>query len=209
MWLEFVRRLLGMTSSVGSTSSSVEKSETENGLPTTTKILAWGARVDRAFVDKVLEICKEFKWTDDQANHLMACIAFESAETFSPSIRNGAGSGATGLIQFMPTTALGLGTTTEHLATLSAVQQLDWVAKYFKPYHKRVKTLSDMYMAILLPRYIGRPEDSTLFSNASIAYRQNSALDGNNDGRITKAEAADRVRKKLFKGLESGRALHF
>lgn len=40
----------------------------------------------------------------------MAAMAFESGETFSPSIKNAAGSGAVGLIQFMPSTAKALGT---------------------------------------------------------------------------------------------------
>ena len=42
---------------------------------------------------------------------LLACMAFESGMSFCSSIRNAA-SGATGLIQFMPSTARGLGTTT-------------------------------------------------------------------------------------------------
>ncbi|HBC04295.1 MAG TPA: hypothetical protein DC015_08915, partial [Aequorivita sp.] len=41
-------------------------------------------------------------------NWLMAVINFESAGTFSPSIQNKY-SGATGLIQFMPSTAKSLG----------------------------------------------------------------------------------------------------
>ena len=41
---------------------------------------------------------------------LMAVMSFETGGTFNPGIRNAAGSGATGLIQFMPSTAAGLGT---------------------------------------------------------------------------------------------------
>lgn len=40
-------------------------------------------------------------------------------------------SGATGLIQFMPSTAKQLGTTTDKLAAMTEVDQLDYVAKYF------------------------------------------------------------------------------
>ena len=36
---------------------------------------------------------------------LMAVMSFETGGTFNPNIRNAAGSGATGLIQFMPSTA--------------------------------------------------------------------------------------------------------
>jgi soluble lytic murein transglycosylase-like protein len=37
----------------------------------------------------------------------MACMAWESGRSFRPDVKNMAGSGATGLIQFMPTTAAG------------------------------------------------------------------------------------------------------
>jgi hypothetical protein len=58
----------------------------------------------------------------------MAAMAFETGETFSPSIKNKA-SGATGLIQFMRSTAKGSGTTTAALAEMTAVDQLDFVEK--------------------------------------------------------------------------------
>ena len=57
----------------------------------------------------------------------MACMAWESGETFSPTIRNGAGSSMIGLIHFMPTTAKSLGTSTEALSKMTAVEQLDYV----------------------------------------------------------------------------------
>jgi hypothetical protein len=161
--------------------------------------LAWGQKVSPTFRAKVIEICRGFGWTNEHASWLMSCMAFESGETFSPSVKNAAGSGATGLIQFMPATARGLGTSTEALASLSAVQQLDYVQRYFKPYAARIKSLPDMYMAILLPKYVGQPESSVLFSGG-IAYRQNAGLDTNRDGRVTKAEAAGKVVAKFIKG---------
>ena len=39
---------------------------------------------------------------------LYAVMSFETGGTFDPGISNAAGSGATGLIQFMPSTARGL-----------------------------------------------------------------------------------------------------
>ena len=93
-------------------------------------MLAWGKKVSDAFRSRVVEICTNL---GSDPNWLMACMAFESAHSFSPSIVNKAGSGAIGLIQFMPATANALGTTTEHLATMTAVQQLDYVEKYFLP----------------------------------------------------------------------------
>lgn len=161
--------------------------------------LAWGDKVNEQFRNRVIEICREFDWSEDHPSWLMSCIAFESGETFSPDIRNAAGSGATGLIQFMPATASGLGTTTDALADMDAVEQLDYVQKYFKPYASRINSLPDMYMAILMPKYVGQPDDAVLFSGG-VAYRQNSGLDANHDGKITKREAAGKVAAKLVKG---------
>src|SRR5690606_13319282 len=115
--------------------------------------LAWGNRVSAEFLAKVEAIASRLSV---DPNHLMAIMAFESGRTFSPSIKNMAGSGATGLIQFMPRTAIGLGTSVEQLAGMTAVKQLDWVEKYFQPYRGRMKTLSDIYMAVLWPAAVGK-----------------------------------------------------
>jgi hypothetical protein len=162
--------------------------------------LAWGKVVSSQFTDKVFEIQSDFDWSSEHPSWLMSCMAFESGESFSPSIRNAAGSGATGLIQFMPSTAKFLKTTTDRLAAMSAVQQLEYVKLYFKPYAHRIDTLSDMYMAILMPKYIGQSENAEIFSGG-IAYRQNSGLDKNRDGTVTKAEATAKVKAKLEKCL--------
>lgn len=162
--------------------------------------LAWGTRVSPEFRGEVISICRAFEWTPDHASWLMSCMAFETGETFSPSIKNGAGSGAVGLIQFMPKTAESLGTATYILESMTAEKQLAWVEKYFQPYAPRIKSLADMYMAILLPKYIGKPETEVLFSGG-VAYRQNAGLDLDKDGNITKAEAANHVYQKYIKGL--------
>ncbi|MGC1549085.1 MAG: lytic transglycosylase [Rhodanobacter sp.] len=166
-------------------------------------VLAWGSRVSTDFARGVFGICRDFGWGADHPSWLMACMAFETGETFSPSVRNAAGSGAVGLIQFMPSTTAALGTTVENLQLLSAESQLTYVSQYFKPYARRIASLSDMYMAILLPKYIGQPEDAVLFSGG-IGYRQNAGLDTNRDGKITKAEASALIKAKLQRGLQPG-----
>lgn len=165
--------------------------------------LAWGAKVTSAFRDKVREIAKDLGC---HPNDLMTCIAWESARSFRPDIKNAAGSGATGLIQFMPTTAKGLGTTTTALAKMTAVEQLDWVAKYFKPHRGKLRNIADLYMAILWPVAVGKPLDHVLWDRASrpTTYRQNAGLDVNKDGQITKAEAAAKVAALLPEGLKPG-----
>jgi len=130
----------------------------------------------------------------------MAAMAFESARTFRPDIQHPS-SKATGLIQFMPRTAKSLGTTTAKLKKMSAVQQLDFVEAYFKPYTGRLKDLDDLYMAILWPKAVARMASYVLFADPERAYRLNRGLDENHDGAVTKAEAANRVQQHLVEGL--------
>ena len=170
------------------------------------KSIAFGKKVSAEFKKKVIDIATSLGIGADE---LMAVMAFESGETFSPSIANGAGSGAVGLIQFMPSTATGLGTSTEELKKMSAEKQRDYVAKYFAPHKNKLSTLEDIYMAVLYPAAVGKPNDYVLFDKDSEkawikkAYTQNKGLDSNKDGKITKAEAAAMVRAKLQKGLKA------
>lgn len=166
-------------------------------------ILAWGRKVSDAFRARVQAIAAEF---GVPADDLMACMAWESGRTFSPRVRNAAGSGAVGLIQFMPQTAAALGTSPEALAAMTAEDQLEFVRAYFRPNRGRLKNLGDLYMAILWPAAIGQPDDSVLFDKADPAhparYLQNRGLDWNRDGKITRGEAYARVAAMRDEGLK-------
>jgi N-acetylmuramoyl-L-alanine amidase len=126
---------------------------------------------------------------------MVSIMAFESG--LNPSRKNMAGSGATGLIQFMPSTANSLGTTTDKLGKMSSVEQLDYVEKYFSQPHLKgkINSVADAYMAVLWPAAVGKPMDHVLFSAGSKAYEQNKGLDLDKDGNITKEEASRKVRK--------------
>jgi hypothetical protein len=163
--------------------------------------IAWGKKVSSAFKAKVIKICSNLGC---DPSHLMAAMAFETGETFSPSKKNPK-SGATGLIQFMPKTATGLGTSTAALAAMTAVDQLDFVAKHLKPFKNKMKTVSDVYMTILFPKAVGKPEAFVLFASPSKEFKQNSGLDVNKDKEVTKGEAASKVQKALDKGLAASR----
>lgn len=135
-----------------------------------------------------------------QASDLFAIMDFETGGTFNPGQRNTAGSGATGLIQFMPSTAAGLGTTTDQLAKMSRVQQLQYVEQYLRNTGIQPgASLSDLYMSVLFPAAIGKSDDFVLFGNGAMsgfggrAYDQNRGLDKDGDGSITKGEAAVKV----------------
>lgn len=164
--------------------------------------LAWGKKVSAEFKQRVHKIAEELGIRDP--DWLMACMAFESGETFDPAIRNAAGSGATGIIQFMPTTARALGTSTGDLAKMTAEEQLDYVKLYFLPYRGRLKNLGDIYMAILWPRGIGKDDDWVLWDRSTrpTTYRQNSGLDANRDGVITRGEAVSKIEAKLRRGRQ-------
>ena len=163
--------------------------------------IAWGKKVSQTFRERVLWIADDLGCSPDD---LMACMAWESAETFRPDIKNAAGSGATGLIQFMPSTAKGLGTTTQALAAMTAEDQLRYVYKYFEPYRGRLHNLGDVYMAILWPKAVGKPDHYVLFSRSATptTFRQNAGLDVNRDGLVTRAECLVKVNEKLARGLK-------
>ena len=187
--------------------SANDESDLVNPAPDDAEPLAWGRVTARKhgaeFNAKVREIAERMEC---DPNYLMAVMAFETGETFSPKIRNAAGSGATGLIQFMPATARRLGTTTAKLASMRALDQLDYVEKYFRTATGRqMRSLSDIYMAVLWPAAVGRAESHVLFRKPSRAYVQNRGLDGNRDGVITKAEASAKVHAKLVKGVKAER----
>ena len=165
--------------------------------------MVWGAKVSPTFRARIWWMACMLRM---DPNWIMACIAWESGESFSAKKKNMAGSGATGLIQFMPFTAKEMGTTVAKLAAMSDEDQINWVYKYMKraiERHGPLTNLEDTYMAILWPAAIGDPVSSPLWSRTGrpTTYRQNAGLDSNKDGTITKFEAASHVREKLTKGL--------
>lgn len=168
--------------------------------------VAWGQKVSPDFLTRVAAGCVEMGWPDDQgqsSSKFMACSAFETGATFDPSIRNRAGSSGTGLIQFMAATADQLGTSTDALAAMSPVLQLDYVFRYFGQFRKLKNIdplLSDMYMSILMPSHIGEPDAAVLFSSG-LAYSENAGLDSNRDGAVTKGEASAKVQAMLDHGM--------
>lgn len=166
--------------------------------------LAWSAKVTPEFCRKVEHMAQALLLPADGANNFMACMAFETGETFSPSIQNGAGAPYHGLIQFGADAAIDLKTTTDALRKMSAFDQLDYVYEFFRPYAGKLKTLSDIYMRILWPRAVGQPESYELWNKVSrpTTYLQNRGLDIDKNGSITKAEAAQMVTAKLTRGMQ-------
>lgn len=115
--------------------------------------------------------------------------------------------GNCGLIQFMPSTAKALGTTTDKLAKMSQIEQLNYVYKYFLPYKGKLRNLGDVYMAILWPKAVGYPDTYVLWNKNKMptTYRQNSGLDVNKDGTITRAECLVKIRERVVLGKKNMR----
>ena len=147
-------------------------------------------KTSHAFRAKAVEVARRLEM---DPNHLMLIMSFETRGTFSPSERNRY-SGATGLIQFLSSTARNLGTTVEKLAAMSAEEQLDWVERYLRPFSGRLKTIQDAYMAVLWPRAIGKPADYVLWRKGTKEYTQNAALDASGKGYVTADDAVRKVR---------------
>lgn len=163
--------------------------------------LAWGRLLDvgeRA----ALRACA--RAVDCDPSHLSAVIMFESR--WDPTAVNES-YGASGLIQFLPSTATGMGTSVEAIRRMSRIEQLGLVQRYLMPYRGRIGTLSDLYMAVLRPTAIGKPDDFALITSAEgKAYIANKGLDLNKDGNITKYEATEYVRRRLEEGLRDDNA---
>jgi hypothetical protein len=157
---------------------------------------------DTSFTKGVTDISKKYNIPED---YLYAVMGFETGGTFSPSIKNKAGSGATGLIQFMPDTAKGLGTSTDALSKMTRTEQLKYVDKYFEGTLNKGGSLSDVYMSVLFPAAVGKPDNFVLFGKGAMsgytgrAYTQNAGLDLNKDGSVTKEEASKKVKEYLPK----------
>ena len=155
----------------------------------------WASDID--FIDEVTTVAKQLN-----CNYidLLACMAFETGRTFDPAKRNPRSS-ATGLIQFMASTAKSLGTTTAYLAGLTRTQQMSWVEKYFK--NSRLvlvpaPALEDLYMAILWPAAVGQPNSYVIFKSGTAEYQVNAGLDIGKKGYVTKEDAASKVRQQIL-----------
>ncbi len=147
------------------------------------------------FKNGVIKVADNLKINPD---FLMAVFELETASTFDPSITNSLG--YTGLIQFGETAAKSIGTTTAKLRKMNAVEQLEYVEKYFWPHRKKLNTLTDVYFAVFFPVAIGRPKNWVLqakgLSHERVA-KWNPLFDINKDGKIEVIEVQKKLRDRL------------
>ncbi len=147
------------------------------------------------FEYKVRRIAKKLRVPPEW---LMAVMYSESR--LNPDAVNLKGSGATGLIQFMPTTVGDFGITIKQLKKLTPTEQLDYVYEYlhrvrikYRPY----ENITDLYLAILYPRALTGDSCFILYETPSKAYKQNAGLDEDKDGKVSVSDVENRL-KRLF-----------
>lgn len=107
-------------------------------------------------------------------------------------------SSATGLIQFIESTARSLGTSTAELRQMSPIEQLDYVEKYLATQKANAGisgklSAGDLYALTFLP---ARASRNVLTSSGEKYYACNKGLDTNKDGQITKDELGQRIINK-------------
>ena len=138
-------------------------------------------------------------------NWLMFVMNSESG--LNPAAYNPNG-GASGLIQFMPATAEGLGTTTAALRKMSNVDQLDYVYKYFYPYRGKMDSLYDLYLVTFFPAALGKPDSYVLQTStlpAKVIADANPGIDLDGNDQITVGEFKRWIDlKKKSMGIENG-----
>lgn len=140
------------------------------------------------FIQKVIDASNYLKVKPE---HLMFLMWFETGHTLDHRIQNRIG--ATGLIQFTPSTARFLGTTTEALKSMTNVEQMDYVQKHLGIFRGKYKDYVDLYCGIFWPAAVGKPDTYRITSD--IVAKQNPLFDLNKDTDIEKSE----IRKSLYK----------
>lgn len=109
-------------------------------------------------------------------------------------------SGATGLIQFMPSTARGMGTSTSALKAMTPIQQLDYVERFLLK-NKAVAGFASsehlsggqLYALVFLP---ARAKRQVLTQAGEKFYNANKGLDLDKDGKISIQDLDLQVRKR-------------
>ena len=192
----------------------------DNSKPYGLNVVAWGSKFSNEEIAKVNKIVSNLRWPKLAVQWLMGSIAFETGRTFDPSETNSIG--ATGLIQFIPPTAIVYFNTDaqiramtpdqkkaagiaacKRLAGMSVLEQLDYVEKYFTPYAGKINNLGDVYLSILYPAGVGKADDWVLWDKNKMptTYAQNAGLDMDGNGFVTRDECCHRVTNLMVEGF--------
>lgn len=141
-----------------------------------------------------------------QPEWLMAVMYSESR--FDAAALNLKGSGAVGLIQFMPATAGDMRTNAEKLRNMDHIQQLEYVYQYLDMVRQKYgsfENLTELYLAILFPKALEGDYCYSLYEKPSQAYKQNAGLDEDKNGRVTVGDIDKRMQRVFPKAYIAGK----
>ena len=179
-----------------SNTTSIQTQTTETAPAESSKVTTDKVKknLGKEFLKEVKKAAKEIN-----CNYKDLLALLNSESSLNPKAINSR-TKAAGLLQFMPSTAKDLGTSTEEILNMSATEQLVYVVKYFK-IHKKIAGFkpnarldaADLYALTFLP---GRAKREILTDSSEKYYKHNKGLDLDRDGKITKTELAARINQK-------------
>ena len=113
-------------------------------------------------------------------------------------------SNASGLKQFVTSTAAEYGLTVDSIRQMGYKQQFELIIAYWqrvsKTYNTNLGNVADLYLATFQPKWLILDGNAAL---SQYAYNQNYTLDTNLDGKLTKAEFLARLKRGHAKYLET------
>ena len=99
---------------------------------------------------------------------LYAVMSFETGGTFDPAQENMVGKGATGIFSSCHQQQRDWEHLLKKLSKMTRTEQLKYVDKYFSNKGIEGGNLDDLYMAILFPVAVGKPDNFVLFGEGAI-----------------------------------------
>lgn len=162
-----------------------------------------------AFIAKVIQVANNLRINP---NWLMLIMYFETAGTFSASKFN-AKKTYVGLLQFGKIAANDMGTNVLKLSKMTAVQQLDYVEKYYKMWFRYLKlsavnSFIDFYLITLFPSKVNKGNQAVIESKSIPAItfaKANKAFKPNAKGVITVGE----INRVVLTKIPSDALSHF
>lgn len=151
-----------------------------------------------AFLRKVKEIAKELQFNPDW---LMYVMHHESR--FNHRIVNGIG--CVGLIQFCPNGGLtASGLSSQQMASLSNVEQLEYVKRFFLPIKGQAKNFADVHLYAFVPSSFSQRNNRAHVIGSEVGQAKlyadiNKGFDFNRDGLITIGDFQDYTADHLQK----------
>jgi hypothetical protein len=127
------------------------------------------------FMAEIEKLAREYNTAPENFYKIM-----QAESGIRPNIVNNIG--ATGLIQFMPSTAISLGTTTDTLKNMTATEQSVYVRKFFKSSNlPKGATIYDMYAVVFFPAMVSHLDSDnwiieTSKLSAELISKQNPAI---------------------------------